>query len=46
MTHPQEDPPIRNAAMLRAFFLGQLTPDQAREYLESLLTVAAEEHAH
>ncbi len=46
MTHPQQDPPIRNAAMLRTFFLGRLTPGQARGYLESLLAVAAEERAH
>ncbi len=32
MTSPQQDPPIRNAAMLRVFLLGQLTPSQAREY--------------
>lgn len=42
---PQEDPPIRNAAILRVFLLGQLTPDQAREYLESLLSLSEEEHA-
>jgi DNA-binding PadR family transcriptional regulator len=46
MMSPQEDPPIRNAAMLRVFLLGQLTPGQAREYLESLLSLAEQEHAH
>lgn len=46
MLSPQEDPPIRNAAMLRVFLLGQLTPDQAREYLQSLLSVSEQEHAH
>ncbi|OBK19523.1 PadR family transcriptional regulator [Mycobacterium asiaticum] len=45
MTSPQEDPPIRNAAILRVFLLGQLEPAQAREYLKSLLAVAEEEHA-
>jgi DNA-binding PadR family transcriptional regulator len=46
MTSPQEDPPIRNAAMLRVFLLGQLTSSQAREYLDSLLSLAEQEHAH
>ncbi len=46
MTSPQQDPPIRNAAMLRVFLLGQLTPSQAREYLERLRSVSEEEHAH
>ncbi|VBA55821.1 hypothetical protein LAUMK191_03470 [Mycobacterium attenuatum] len=46
MTSPQEDPPIRNAALLRVFLLGQLSPGQARKYLESLLSLAEEEHAH
>ncbi len=45
MTSPQEDPPIRNAAILRVFLLGQLEPAQAREYLQSLLSLAEEEHA-
>lgn len=46
MLSPQDDPPIRNAAMLRVFLLGQLTPDQAREYLNSLLSLSEQEHAH
>ncbi|MBX9979812.1 MULTISPECIES: PadR family transcriptional regulator [Mycobacterium] len=43
---PQDDPPIRNAALLRVFLLGELSPDQAREYLKSLLDVSEREHAH
>jgi PadR family transcriptional regulator, regulatory protein AphA len=46
MTAPHDDPPIRNAAMLRVFLLGQLTPSQAREYLERLRSASEEEHAH
>lgn len=46
MTSPQEDPPLRNAALLRVFLLGQLTPSQARKYVESLLSAAQQEHAH
>ena len=41
MTSPQEDPPIRNASLLRIFLLGQLTPSQARVYLKSLLASIA-----
>lgn len=46
MISPQNDPPLRNAAMLRVFLLGQLTPAQAHEYLESLMALAEREHAH
>lgn len=46
ITSPQEDPPIRNAALLRVFLLGQLPPGQARKYVESLLSLAEQEHAH
>jgi PadR family transcriptional regulator AphA len=46
MTASHDDPPIRNAAMLRVFLLGQLTPTQAREYLERLRSASEEEHAH
>jgi PadR family transcriptional regulator, regulatory protein AphA len=45
MTSPKEDPPLRNASLLRIFLLGQLTPSQAREYLKSLLAVSEQEHA-
>src|ERR1700759_2898562 len=46
MMSPQDDPPIRNAAMLRVFLLGQLSPSQAHEYLESLRSLSEQEHAH
>lgn len=46
MLHPQDDPPIRNAAILRVFLLGELDHEQARQYLESLLLVSEAEHAH
>jgi PadR family transcriptional regulator AphA len=46
MMSPQDDPPIRNAAMLRVFLLGQLEPAQAHEYLESLRSMSEREHAH
>jgi PadR family transcriptional regulator, regulatory protein AphA len=46
MTSPHDDPPIRNAAMLRVFLLGQLNPSQAREYLERLRSASEQEHAH
>lgn len=46
MLSPQEDPPIRNAAILRVFLLGELSRDQAREYLTSLLSISEQEHAH
>jgi DNA-binding PadR family transcriptional regulator len=45
MTAPDEDPPRRSAELLRVFLLDQLTPDQAREYLESLRRHADDEHA-
>ncbi|GAB7144133.1 PadR family transcriptional regulator [Mycobacterium riyadhense] len=46
MTSPQDDPPIRNAAMLRVLLLGQLTASQAQEYLQSLRSLSEREHAH
>src|SRR5262245_1115176 len=45
MTTPEEDPPRRSADLLRVFLLDQLTPHQAREYLESLRRHAEDEHA-
>jgi PadR family transcriptional regulator, regulatory protein AphA len=45
LTSPKEDPPLRNSALLRIFLLGQLTPSQAREYLESLRAISEQEHA-
>lgn len=45
MTSPKDDPAFRSAQLLRVFLLDQLTPDQAREYLESLRRFAQSEHA-
>jgi len=45
MTSPQDDPAFRSAQLLRVFLLGELTPAQAREYLESLRSHAEGEHA-
>jgi PadR family transcriptional regulator, regulatory protein AphA len=45
MTSPQDDPPFRSAQLLRVFLLGELTPAQAREFLESLRSFADAEHA-
>ena len=36
MTSPDDDPPQRSAVLLRVFLLGELTPSQARQYIESL----------
>jgi PadR family transcriptional regulator, regulatory protein AphA len=36
MTSPDEDPPQRSAVLLRVFLLGELTPSEARQYIESL----------
>lgn len=46
MISPEDDPPIRNASMLRVFLLGQLTKDQAQEYLQLLLSICEAEHLH
>jgi PadR family transcriptional regulator, regulatory protein AphA len=45
MTSPEEDPPIRNAPMVRVFLLAQLPPSQAREYLQTLMASSEREHA-
>jgi DNA-binding PadR family transcriptional regulator len=31
VTNPQDDPPFRNAGLLRVFLLGEVPPDQARD---------------
>jgi PadR family transcriptional regulator, regulatory protein AphA len=36
MTSPDDDPPQRSAVLLRVFLLGELTPSEARQYIESL----------
>jgi PadR family transcriptional regulator, regulatory protein AphA len=45
MTSPQDDPPFRSAQLLRVFLLGELSPQRAREYLESLRHFADIQHA-
>ena len=40
MTDPEDDPPFRDAALLRVFLLGELDPDQPRRHM-----VAVAEHA-
>lgn len=46
MLSPQEDPPIRNAALLRVLMLGGLTPSQQREYMERMRETAERDLAH
>ena len=33
ITDPQDDPPYRSAPLLRVFLLGEVAPEQAREYM-------------
>jgi hypothetical protein len=40
VTNPQDDPPFRSAGLLRVFLLGEVPPDQARDYV-----IAMAEHA-
>ena len=40
MMSPQDDPPLRDASLLRIFLLGEIDPDQARRHM-----VAVAEHA-
>ena len=40
VANPQDDPPYRNAPLLRVFLLGAVVPDQAREHM-----AAVAEHA-
>lgn len=44
LTSPQDAPAFRSAQLLRVFLLGELTPTQARQYLESLWSHAESEH--
>ena len=46
MTSPQQDPPIRNAALLRVLMLGEITPSQRHEYMEKYRAGAEREHAN
>jgi DNA-binding PadR family transcriptional regulator len=45
MTSTQEDPPIRNAALLRVLMLGEISPHQRREYMEKYRAAAERDHA-
>lgn len=45
MTSPQEDPPIRNAALLRVLMLSEINPRQQRAYMEQLRTLAERDRA-
>jgi DNA-binding PadR family transcriptional regulator len=40
ITHPADDPPYRSAALLRVFLLGEVSNDQARDYLEHMAAYA------
>ncbi len=40
MTSPEDDPPLRDASLLRVFLLGEIAPQQARKHM-----VAVAEHA-
>jgi hypothetical protein len=40
MMNPQNDPPFRDASLLRVFLLGEIEPEQARRHM-----VAVAEHA-
>jgi DNA-binding PadR family transcriptional regulator len=40
MTSPEDDPPFRDASLLRIFLLGEIEPDEARRHM-----VAVAEHA-
>ncbi|MGH3641811.1 MAG: PadR family transcriptional regulator [Mycobacterium sp.] len=42
---PQDDPPYRSAALLRVFLLGEVSPDQAREYMAAYAARADDEFA-
>src|SRR4051812_21816640 len=35
MSSPDEDPPFRSVSLLRVFLLGELSPGEAREFLET-----------
>jgi PadR family transcriptional regulator, regulatory protein AphA len=44
MTETQQRKPARSGMLLRVFFLGVLTPEQARIYLTGLAATAASDH--
>ncbi|HYO04713.1 MAG TPA: PadR family transcriptional regulator [Mycobacterium sp.] len=43
VTNPQDDPPHRSAPLLRVFLLGEIPPEQAREYMLSMAADADSE---
>ncbi len=43
VTNSQDDPPHRSAPLLRVFLLGEIPPDQAREYMLSMAADADSE---
>jgi DNA-binding PadR family transcriptional regulator len=45
VTSPQEDPPYRSAELLRVFLLGEIPPDQARQYMVQVASRADAELA-
>jgi len=45
MTNPQDDPPYRSAELLRVFLLSEMTTEQARAYVTSVLEHAEAELA-
>ena len=36
VTNPQDDPPYRNAELLRVFLLGEIPPEHARTYMQAV----------
>ena len=36
VTNPQDDPPYRNAELLRVFLLSEIPPEHAREYMQAV----------
>ena len=43
VTNPRDDPPHRSAALLRVFLLGEIPPEQAREYMAGVANHADSE---
>lgn len=45
LTNPHDDPPYRSAPLLRVFLLGEIPPEQAREYMASFAAQADDQLA-
>lgn len=45
VTDPQDDPPYRSAPLLRVFLLGEIPPEQARDYMSAFAVHADSELA-